>query len=69
MDDPGTNGDEEDNEIESNEEYTEKVSTANSDYILLKYMCCFAICISTNCFQVFDVIYDFLVSYYMALVD
>lgn len=31
MPDPATDGDEEDSEIESNEEYAEKVSAANSD--------------------------------------
>ena len=61
MPDPATDGDEEDSEIESNEEYAEKVS----DYLLLKYMRCCAMRISTTVSQVFDVIYDFLVSYYI----
>jgi len=63
MTDPGTTGDEDDSEIESNEEYAEKVSPANSDYLLLKYMRCCAMRISTTVSQVFDVIHDFLVSY------
>jgi len=63
MTDPGTTGDEDDSEIESNEEYAEKVSPANSDYLLLKYMRCCAMSISTTVSQVFDVIHDFLVSY------
>lgn len=42
MPDPATDGDEEDSEIESNEEYGEKVSATNSDYLLLKYMHCYA---------------------------
>jgi hypothetical protein len=69
MPDPGTDGFEEDSEIESNEEYAVKVSAANSDYLLLKYIRCCAMQISTTVSQVFDVTYDFLVSYYMALVD
>ena len=65
MTDPGTTGDEDDSEIESNEEYAERVSASNSDYLLLKYMRCCAMRISTTVSQVFDVIYDFLVSYYI----
>lgn len=48
MIDLGLDGDEQDNEIESNEEYVEKGYAINSDYLLLKYMHYCAMYISTH---------------------